>query len=476
MSLVPPSHREGLKNTADSYEQLGQRVIVRRDTADGWLKNDPVLEAGEFGYEIGYPTGKVKIGTGSTRWTELPYLMARGPAGQPGAPGPAGPPGKGIQIKGVADVWPPPGAPEIGDLWILGDPLPPTAPAGSAPGDGYSWSGTKWVPTGPIQGPEGPAGADGTAVSVFSGTTTPTANNAGDMWLKPDPSGTILSIWDGTQWVVAASGGTAGNVTVDTTSSGSLVGLTSSPNLPLQQWSDEMSLKAAFQFNSVDFTGVKVIDRDSTGGGIGDPVNGEGWVRASYGFFGNLFYGTLGSRATGEPGYELPTPTQQGYLRADQDPASGWYFAEPVIVSATEPPTPPGDPSLPTIWIDPDGTPPDYIFSNVNPPVSVDPPVMETATSPIGIINNNYIEPEVVGAVPVVVNGKRYLLPLLEAPASTATRIPMFTFADDPIKQQLDGSWIGLDDTGTAYYQPETVGAIPVLVGGKKYLLPLIEE
>jgi hypothetical protein len=101
---------------------------------------------------------------------------------------------------------------------------------------------------------------------------------------------------------------------------------------------------------------------------------------------------------------------------------------------------------------------------------------METATSPLGIVNNNYIEPDVVGAVPVVVNGKRYLLPLLEAPASTATRSPLFTFADEPVKQQLDGSWIGLDDTGMNYYQPETIAAVPILVGGKKYLLPLIAE
>lgn len=173
--------------------------------------------------------------------------------------------------------------------------------------------------------------------------------------------------------------------------------------------------------------------------------------------------------------FELPTPTQDGYLRADADDKN-WYFAEPVLVSDTEPPAPTNGTG---IWIDPTGTAgpdPNAPFTNVNPPVYLDAPITETATSPLGIVNDIYVEPDVVGAVPVVVNGKRYLLPLLEAPASAVTRTPLFTFADDPVTQQLDGSWIGLDDTGLNYYQPETIAAVPILVGGKKYLLPLIAE
>jgi hypothetical protein len=475
MSLVPPSHREGLKNKADSYEQLGQRVIVRRDTPDGWLKNDPVLEAGEFGYEIGYPTGKVKIGTGSTRWSELPYLMARGPAGTPGPAGPAGAPGKGIQIKGVADVWPPPGTPEIGDLWVLDDPIPATAPAGSSPGDGFSWTGTKWVATGPIQGPEGPAGADGTAVSVFSGTTTPTAKNVGDMWLKPTPDGTVLSIWDGIQWVVAASGGTAGDVTVDTSATGPVTGVTASSNLPLQQWSEEMSLKAAFKDTPVTFTRVRLQDL-SGGGGASDPIGGDGWVLADYGYFGNLQYGNQPGRAAGE-GYVLPTPTEEGYLRADQDPATGWYFAEPVLVSDTEPPAPAGGGA---IWIDPTGTaPPDpnLPFSNTNPPAYLSTAITQQPNGlPIGLSADGLEihQPLMVGGVPVLVNGKKYLLPLIPAPPS-ATASPLFVFEDSITTQQLDGTFIGEDPTGMFITQPYMVGGVPVVVNGTKYLLPLIE-
>jgi hypothetical protein len=139
--------------------------------------------------------------------------------------------------------------------------------------------------------------------------------------------------------------------TVDTTATGPITGLTASPNLPIQQWSEEMSLKAAFKDTPVTFTRVRLQDL-SGGTGVGDPIGGDGWVLADYGYFGTLNYGNQPGRAAVD-GYVLPTPTQQGYLRADLDPASGWYFAEPVIVSDTAPPTPPGDPALPTIWAKP---------------------------------------------------------------------------------------------------------------------------
>jgi len=459
MSLVPPSHREGLRNKADSYEKLAQRVIIRQDTPDGWLKNDPVLESGEFGYEIGYPNGKIKIGTGSTRWSELPYLMARGPSGQPGAPGPAGPPGKGIQIKGVADVWPPPGTPEVGDLWILDDPIPPTAPAGSSPGDGYSWTGTKWVATGPIQGPPGKDGVDGAVgqsakpVAVYTTPVTPAAPNPGDMWLKPgaNPGETNLNIWDATQWVEVASGG------------GGTVDLTGY----IKQGDDA-------NLNNLNITGD---------------------VLAPYGFFytnnltvgGDFFYGGGSLKAGEDPrnapqGYQLPVPTEQGYLRADQDPATGWYFAEPVVVSDTTPPTPPGSPALPTLWIDPNGDPPVTEFTNVSPPVYRDSMITEQANGlPIGLDQAGmfFYQPDIVGGVPVLVNGKRYLLPIIEAPANKMTQTlpePMFVFKDPMTTQQSDGTYIGLDPTGQFVTQPHMIGAIPVLVNGVRFMLPLIEE
>jgi hypothetical protein len=47
------------------------KIQVRRDTAANWTTNNPVLSAGEFGFESN--TGKLKIGTGSTAWASLAY-------------------------------------------------------------------------------------------------------------------------------------------------------------------------------------------------------------------------------------------------------------------------------------------------------------------------------------------------------------------------------------------------------------------
>lgn len=51
------------------------RMIQRRDTAANWSSANPVLEAGEFGYDT---TNKVvKIGDGSTRWNALQAITAQ---------------------------------------------------------------------------------------------------------------------------------------------------------------------------------------------------------------------------------------------------------------------------------------------------------------------------------------------------------------------------------------------------------------
>jgi len=127
------------------------------------------------------------------------------------------------------------------------------------------------------------------------------------------------------------------------------------------------------------------------------------------------------------------------------------------------------------LWIDPDG---DVAanFSNGGLPTSVDPPVTEQITGePLGLVNGVYYEPEVIGAVPVVVAGQRYLLPLLEAPASAASKQPLFNFADSMVTSQKDGTFIGTMPDG-AYSLPDYVGGVPVSVGGKTYLIPLMQE
>jgi hypothetical protein len=68
-------------------------VQFRRGTAEEWRINNPILSAGEMGYERDVPltltasadtfdysdpafgSGAIKIGDGVTRWNDLPYLL-----------------------------------------------------------------------------------------------------------------------------------------------------------------------------------------------------------------------------------------------------------------------------------------------------------------------------------------------------------------------------------------------------------------
>ena len=45
---------------------------VRNDTAANWTSVNPTLAAGEFGLEN--DTNLLKVGDGSTSWTNLPYI------------------------------------------------------------------------------------------------------------------------------------------------------------------------------------------------------------------------------------------------------------------------------------------------------------------------------------------------------------------------------------------------------------------
>jgi len=49
------------------------RFEIRRDSAAGWLAVNPVLLAGEPGFEE--DTGKHKIGDGVTAWAGLSYFI-----------------------------------------------------------------------------------------------------------------------------------------------------------------------------------------------------------------------------------------------------------------------------------------------------------------------------------------------------------------------------------------------------------------
>ena len=51
---------------------LEATIKVRRDTAANWTTENPILEEGEFGFEI--DTIKIKIGNGILTWTSLGYI------------------------------------------------------------------------------------------------------------------------------------------------------------------------------------------------------------------------------------------------------------------------------------------------------------------------------------------------------------------------------------------------------------------
>jgi hypothetical protein len=102
----------------------------------------------------------------------LNFTVPAGPKGDKGADG------TGVSIKGTATAWPPSATPTAGDMYILGDPVPVGAPAGSQPGDGVVYDGTGWSNVGSIQGPKGEKGDDGLSATAAVGTTTTLAAGA----------------------------------------------------------------------------------------------------------------------------------------------------------------------------------------------------------------------------------------------------------------------------------------------------------
>jgi hypothetical protein len=57
----------------------GSVMKVKRATAARWTSQNPVLAAGEIGYET--DTRKMKLGDGTSSWTQLSYLQADGGGG-----------------------------------------------------------------------------------------------------------------------------------------------------------------------------------------------------------------------------------------------------------------------------------------------------------------------------------------------------------------------------------------------------------
>jgi hypothetical protein len=51
---------------------MAVQIQLRNDTAANWISANPTLARGEVGVEI--DTNKMKIGTGTATWADLPYI------------------------------------------------------------------------------------------------------------------------------------------------------------------------------------------------------------------------------------------------------------------------------------------------------------------------------------------------------------------------------------------------------------------
>lgn len=72
-------------------------IQVRRGTSSQWTTSNPVLAAGEFGYET--DTGKFKIGNASSAWSDLLYFITA--TGAPLTDGDKG----DITVSGSGSIW-----------------------------------------------------------------------------------------------------------------------------------------------------------------------------------------------------------------------------------------------------------------------------------------------------------------------------------------------------------------------------------
>lgn len=78
----------------------------RRRKARAWIQENPVLLKGEPGYET--DTGRVKVGDGSSHWTELDYVGAYMLAAMAAGEQPEQPPSDSSLLSHIQDTTPHP--------------------------------------------------------------------------------------------------------------------------------------------------------------------------------------------------------------------------------------------------------------------------------------------------------------------------------------------------------------------------------
>jgi len=184
-----------------------QTVIqLRRDTSANWESADPILASGEAGFDT--TENKIKIGDGTSSWTELDY--ASGGSGS-------------ITVSETA-----PADPGEGDLWF-----------NSTNAVTYIYYDSFWVELTPaIAGPEGPTGEPGIVVQDEEPTNTDV------LWLDSD---------DPADAVAVPAGGETGQVLAKATDDDYDTEWTTLPEAPTPP-SGNAIINGAFEINQRNFT------------------------------------------------------------------------------------------------------------------------------------------------------------------------------------------------------------------------------
>lgn len=120
-------------------------IKMRRGTAAQWQSANPVLSAGEMGFES--DTRKFKFGNGTTTWNAMPYASAGG-----------------VEAGGFFVGETPPVGANVGDIWYN------NSDTGDEAGKSFIYYDGYWVELNPgtlgpqgVVGPTGPIGATGPA-------------------------------------------------------------------------------------------------------------------------------------------------------------------------------------------------------------------------------------------------------------------------------------------------------------------------